>query len=74
MILFLFMTNLALGQQNTDREVRYKKETEVDFEGLDVTGQLLKPAGALIQDRERANFNPLIKLKELTSFSKMCFD
>ena len=61
MILY-FLVSLALGQE-TDRAVEYKKKTEIDFEELDVTGELVKPQGALLLDRKRASFNPLIKLR-----------
>ena len=61
MIIF-FMTLLAFSQE-TDREIRYQKETEIDFEALDVEGALVKPQGSLIVERDGANFNPLIELR-----------
>ena len=45
-------------------EVIYKKRTEIDFEALELEGELVKPQGNLILERKRAVFNPLIKLKE----------
>ena len=45
------------------QKVIYKEKTEIDFEGLDVAGELVKPSGALLLDRKRASFNPLIKLR-----------
>jgi hypothetical protein len=45
-------------------QIKYKERTEIDFEGVDVTGELVKPQGSLLLDRRRANFNPLIKLRE----------
>ncbi len=54
----------ALAQDDDgDRRVQYKAKTEIDFEGLDVAGELVKPQGALLLDRKRANFNPLIRLR-----------
>jgi|TARA_R110000824_G_scaffold78011_2_gene197061 hypothetical protein len=47
-----------------DRKVIYKERTEIDFESVDVTGALIKPAGALLIDRKRAQFNPLIRLRD----------
>ena len=47
-----------------DRKIQYKSRTEIDFEGVEVAGELVKPQGALLLDRKRANFNPLIKLRE----------
>ena len=46
-----------------DRKVQYKSRTEIDFEGVEVAGELVKPQGALLLDRKRASFNPLIKLR-----------
>jgi hypothetical protein len=54
---------LALGQEEEERTVKYKERTEIDFEGLDVSGELVKPQGALLLDRKRASFNPLIRLR-----------
>jgi hypothetical protein len=58
----IFLVSLAIAQDE-DRDVRYRSRTEIDFEGVDVTGQLVKPQGALLLDRKRASFNPLIKLR-----------
>jgi len=49
--------------QDSDRKVTYKKRTEIDFEAVEVSGELVKPQGALLLDRKRANFNPLIKIR-----------
>lgn len=57
----------ALAQDDLEtetREVKYKERTEIDFDGVDVTGELVKPQGALLLDRRKADFNPLIKLRE----------
>ena len=42
---------------------RYRQKTEIDFEGLEIEGVLQKPQGALVLDRKKASFNPLIKLR-----------
>ena len=42
----------------------YKKKTEIEFEGLELEGELVKPQGALVLERKKANFNPLIKLRK----------
>jgi len=49
--------------EGEDRNVKYKQTTEIDFEGLDVNGELVKPSSALVLDRKKASFNPLIKLR-----------
>ena len=61
-LLLLGLTTTAIAQ-DTDKKVTYRERTEIDFEGVDVTGELVKPQGSLIIDRETARFNPLIKLR-----------
>ena len=46
-----------------ERKVVYKQRTEIDFEGLEIEGQLIKPTGALLLERKTAAFNPLIELR-----------
>lgn len=61
------LTGAAFAQDEDsdgDRKVQYKQKTEIDFEGLDVNGELVKPQSALVLDRKKASFNPLIKLRE----------
>lgn len=60
MFLILFVS-LSIAQDSGD--VKYEKETQIDFEDLEIEGQLVKPQGALLIDRKRATFNPLIKLR-----------
>ena len=61
MIIF-FITAIAFGQEE-DRKIRYQKETEIDFDDLEITGKLVKPTGALIVERSGVKFNPLIELR-----------
>ncbi|MCB9692803.1 MAG: hypothetical protein H6736_13415 [Alphaproteobacteria bacterium] len=66
LLLPLFST-AAFAQDDLDtdtREVKYKERTEIDFDGVDVTGELVKPQGTLSVERRKADFNPLIKLRE----------
>ncbi len=62
LLLILSLTTFALAQEKND-SVTYKARTEIDFEGVDVTGELVKPQGSLILDRQKARFNPLVKLR-----------
>ena len=62
-MIFYFLMSLALGQEESDRQIQYQKETEIDFEALDIEGEMVKPQGSLVMDRSRAAFNPLIKLR-----------
>ncbi len=66
MLLAMAMAAPASAQETDDsgRQIKYKERTEIDFEGLDVTGELVKPAGQLLLDRRKANFNPLIRMRE----------
>lgn len=54
--------SLAYGQEG-DRKVTYQKETQIDFDGIDITGELVKPQGSLIIERSGVKFNPLIELR-----------
>jgi hypothetical protein len=62
-MLSLLAISFPAMAQDDDRNVQYKDRTEIDFEGVDVSGELVKPQGALLLDRKRASFNPLIKLR-----------
>ena len=44
-------------------KVIYKDKTEIDFEGVEIEGELVRPQGSLILDRKRAQFNSMIKLR-----------
>lgn len=46
-----------------DRKVVYRQKTEIDFEGLEVEGEMVKPQGSLVIERKKAAFNPLIKIR-----------
>jgi hypothetical protein len=62
-VLLLSLSANADDSQEEEPKVVYKQKTEIDFEGVEVQGQLIKPQGSLILDRRSANFNPLIKLR-----------
>ena len=54
----------AATTADDEPKVVYKQKTEIDFEGLELEGELVKPQGALVLERKKANFNPLIKLRK----------
>jgi hypothetical protein len=59
---------MALASDDVERDadgnrVVYKNKTEIDFEDLEIEGILQKPQSALVLERKKANFNPLIKLR-----------
>ena len=66
-IFILLYPSVAIAQdkkvEEKEREVIYKERTEIDFEGVDITGELIKPQGKLVLDRRKATFNPLIRLR-----------
>ncbi|MHA2403218.1 MAG: hypothetical protein ACXADH_09540 [Candidatus Kariarchaeaceae archaeon] len=60
MLNLLLIATLSHAEET---QIVYKQKTEIDFEGVDVEGELVKPEGRLITEREVAKFNPLIKLR-----------
>jgi len=68
LVLFLTFSATAMADDPTspdeDRKVVYKQRTEIDFEGVEVEGSLVRPQGSLILDRKKGSFNPLIQLRE----------
>ena len=61
---FIFViSSLALADY-PDPKIVYKEKTEIDFEALDIEGELIKPQGALLLERNKAAFNPLIRLRK----------
>ncbi len=64
LVLLSFALPAAAQDDDGGRAVKYKARTEIDFESVDVTGELVKPQGQLLLDRRKANFNPLIQLRE----------
>ena len=62
-LLFLLSTVAYADEETEEPKVIYKQKTEIDFEGVEVDGTLVKPQGSLILDRKHAKFNPMIKLR-----------
>ena len=61
---WMLLISIALGDDKEEQpQVVYKQRTEIDFEGFEIEGELLKPHGAVIRDRKGAAFNPLIQLR-----------
>lgn len=46
-----------------EENIVYKQKTEIDFEDLEIEGVLQKPQSALVLERKKASFNPLVKLR-----------
>tara|TARA_Y100001973_G_C5022686_1_gene243979 strand:- start:289 stop:513 length:225 start_codon:yes stop_codon:yes gene_type:complete len=60
-MIILFLTLFAHADEPT---IVYKEKTEIDFEAVDIEGQLKKPQGTLIAERKNIIFNPLINIRE----------
>jgi len=58
----LLLAGDAKAEDDEPKKV-YRKETTIDFEELEIEGILVKPQSALVLERKKASFNPLIKLR-----------
>ena len=65
MWILLFCLNVYADEPKNSEEPKivYKQKTEIDFEGIEIEGELVKPQGSIILERKNAKFNPLIKLR-----------
>ncbi len=59
-----FLLADAALAQDEEREVIYRERTEIDFESVDVSSNLVRPEGRLLMETKRASFNPLIRFRE----------
>ena len=57
------ITSISLAQETEEPKVIYRQQTEIDFEGIEVEGELVKPQGAFMQEKRSASFNPMIRLR-----------
>ena len=49
--------------EESGRKIVYKQKTEIDFESFDVEATIQKPQSALILERKKSAFNPLVKIR-----------
>jgi len=61
--MFLLFMTLFTAQAQENNNIRYEQKTEIDFDALELSGELVKPQGALIVERTNVRFNPLIELR-----------
>jgi hypothetical protein len=67
--LFLTAAHMQLAiaadeeDENSGRKIIYRQKTEIDFEGLEVEGEIVKPSSSLVLERKKAAFNPLVKIR-----------
>ncbi len=62
-MIFLLSGTAYADDKEEEPKVVYKQRTEIDFEGVEVQGELVKPQGSLLLERKHAKFNPMIKLR-----------
>ncbi len=73
LLLLLLISQPAIANDSKEEpKIVYKQTTEIDFEGVEIDGELVKPQGTLLLDRKRAQFNSMIKLR--TDFDDMMED
>lgn len=65
-LLLLLFSGTAYADDTKEEEpkVIYKERTEIDFEGVEIAGELVRPQGSLVLERKHAKFNPMIKLRK----------
>ena len=60
----LVLTSSAFADEPKEEpKVIYKQKTEIDFEGVELQGELVRPQGSLILDRKRASFNSMVWIR-----------
>ena len=60
--MLILLLSVALADEPSPTVV-YQQRTEIDFESVDINGELVKPEGILTQERVTATFNPMIRLR-----------
>lgn len=63
LVLFMLSGVAYADDKEEEPKVIYKQKTEIDFEGVEVDGTLVKPEGSLVLDRQRAKFNSMVWLR-----------
>ena len=59
----LLVSSSPVHADANEPKVVYKQKTEIDFEGVEIQGELVKPQGALLLDRKRAQFNSMVWIR-----------
>ena len=62
-VLFLLSGVAYANDEKEEPKVVYKEKTEIDFESVEVSGELVRPQGSLVLERKRDQFNSMIKLR-----------
>ena len=62
-ILIFLLSSVAFANDEEEPRVVYKQKTEIDFESVEVQGELVKPQGSLVLERKRAQFNSMVWIR-----------
>ena len=62
-ILIFLLSSVAYANDEEEPKVVYKQKTEIDFESVEVQGELVKPQGSLVLERKRAQFNSMVWIR-----------
>jgi|TARA_A100001515_G_scaffold128052_1_gene114064 hypothetical protein len=62
-ILIFLLSSVAYANDEEEPRVVYKQKTEIDFESVEVQGELVKPQGSLVLERKRAQFNSMVWIR-----------
>ena len=63
LLLMLLASPAHADEPEEEPKVIYKQKTEIDFEGVEIAGELVRPQGTLILDRQRAKFNSMVWIR-----------
>lgn len=63
LVLFMLSGVAYADDKEEEPKVIYKERTEIDFEGVEIAGELVRPQGSLVLERKKAQFNSMIKLR-----------
>ena len=63
LVLFMLSGVAYADDKEEEPKVIYKERTEIDFESVEISGELVKPQGALLLDRKRAQFNSMVWIR-----------
>ena len=58
------LSNVGLAEPKKKPKVVYKKKTQLDFEGMQIEGELKNPAEFYFQHRPEEKFDSLIKRRK----------
>jgi hypothetical protein len=64
--MLILLSSLLFAED--EQKVVYKEKTEIDFESVEIEGAVKKPNGQMILERVKAQFNPLLEIRDSFSY------